>query len=60
MRQFHKPADEKRMVVILAEDRYDDWLRADARGSVDFLRLYPAEALEAEAPAVRAPSLPED
>lgn len=57
MRQFHKPADEKRMVVILPEDRYDDWLRADARGSVDFLRPYPAEALEADAPAARAPSL---
>lgn len=49
MNQFHKPADEKRMVVILPEDRYDDWLRADVTKSVEFLNLYPAEALQVEA-----------
>ena len=26
MRQFHKPQDERRMVVILPEERYHDWL----------------------------------
>lgn len=47
MNQFHKPTDEKRMVVILPEDRYDDWLLADAGSSGDFLNLYPSEALRA-------------
>jgi hypothetical protein len=28
MQQFHKPADEKRMVVMLQPDRYQDWLVA--------------------------------
>lgn len=57
MKQFHKPHDEKRMVAILSEDRYDDWLRADAQHSTDFLNLYPAEALKAEAPPSRIGSL---
>ena len=33
MNQFHKPNDEKRMVVVLPEHRYDDWLHADAQQS---------------------------
>jgi hypothetical protein len=28
MCQFHKPVDEKRMVVILPPDSYDHWLKA--------------------------------
>ena len=28
MNQFHRPEDEKRMVVILPEDQYDAWLEA--------------------------------
>lgn len=47
MRQFHKPADEKRMVVILPEDQYGDWLAASPSESMDFMRLYPAERLTA-------------
>ena len=43
--QFHKPQDEKRMVVILAEDQFDDWLKAPAGKSMDFMRQYPAERL---------------
>ena len=45
--QFHKPQDEKRMVVILGEDQYDDWLNAPAGKSMDFMRQYPAEELVA-------------
>lgn len=30
MNQFHKPTDEKRMIVILPPDRYDDWLQASS------------------------------
>jgi len=37
MNQFHKPADEKRMIVILPPDRYDDWRKAPAKESEDFL-----------------------
>ena len=28
MQNFHKPADEKRIVVILSPKRYQDWLLA--------------------------------
>jgi putative SOS response-associated peptidase YedK len=45
MRQFHKPDEEKRMVVILQDDQYSDWLNASTNDSKDFLKAYPAEAL---------------
>lgn len=47
MRNFHRPTDEKRMVVILPEDSYDDWLKAKPQESMDFVRQYPAERLVA-------------
>lgn len=46
MNQFHKPTDEKRMVVILPADRYQDWLEP----SIDakrFMLAYPAAQLRA-------------
>jgi putative SOS response-associated peptidase YedK len=43
MRQYHKPEDEKRMVVILSERDYDTWLSAPANqfcsGSCDVIGL---------------------
>jgi len=45
MRQYHKPGDEKRMVVILNENDYDAWLQAPAADSRDFLRQFPADNL---------------
>lgn len=45
MRQFHKPTDEKRMVVILKDDQYNDWLSASMNECREFLREYPAELL---------------
>lgn len=48
-KHFHKPRDEKRMVVILPEDQYDDWLGAPAARSMDFIRQYPAQLLMATA-----------
>ena len=57
MRQFHKPTDEKRMVVILPENRHDDWLCAGPDDSADFLRLYPVDALKADVPGPRNQSL---
>ena len=50
MRQFHKPDDEKRSVVILHEQDYDHWLQASAAESRDFLYPYPADNLTAENP----------
>lgn len=50
MRLFHKPTDEKRMVVILPEVIYEDWLDADVSGSAHFLRPYPAAKMEAGVP----------
>lgn len=48
MRQFHKPEDEKRMVVILEENAYDAWLQVRTREGRDFLLQYPADNLVAE------------
>ncbi len=50
MNQFHKPTDEKRMIVILPPERYRDWLEASAKDSGDYLRAWPAELMVAEAP----------
>ena len=47
MRQFHKPADEKRMVVILPVERYADWLQASPALSREFFQLFPADQLVA-------------
>ena len=47
MCQFHKPVDEKRMVVILPPDSYDHWLRAKPQDSLDFMRPYPSDRLMA-------------
>jgi len=45
MKNYHRKEEEKRMVVILPEDRYDDWLQAKASESLDFIQQYPAELL---------------
>lgn len=45
---FHKPTDEKRMVVILPETQFGDWLDAPADHSMAFLQPYPAEKLRVE------------
>lgn len=47
MRRFHKPTDEKRMVVILPDDAYDAWLAASAEQSAAFLHDDPAIELMA-------------
>jgi len=57
MRHFHKPQDEKRMVVVLPEDRYGDWLDASAAQSASFLSLYPAQDLVTQ--ATKPPESPE-
>jgi putative SOS response-associated peptidase YedK len=47
MQQFHKPTDEKRMVVVLAPERYLEWLEARPEQSMPFMRPISAEALVA-------------
>lgn len=47
MRLFHKPTDEKRMVVVLPPERYQDWLDAPIDRSREFLVSCPADALAA-------------
>ena len=47
MRMFHKPVDEKRMVVVLPPERHQDWLCAAPEHSMAFMRPLPAESLQA-------------
>lgn len=56
MRQFHKPTDEKRMLVILAPERYQDWLNP-ALDIELFMRPYAAERLVAVLPESGQPGL---
>ena len=46
MRNFHRPEEEKRMVVILAPDYFDAWLSAKPEQSARFLIPYPADQLK--------------
>jgi putative SOS response-associated peptidase YedK len=52
MRLMHKPTDEKRMVVILPEAAYGDWLTASAAQSHSYMQPYPSDLLQASAPRV--------
>ena len=45
MRNYHKPEDEKRMIVILHDDQYDAWLSAKPDDSRHFLRQFPSELM---------------
>jgi putative SOS response-associated peptidase YedK len=49
MRRFHKPGDEKRMLVILEPDQYQPWMHSSLDGASSFLMPFPAEQLVAEA-----------
>jgi putative SOS response-associated peptidase YedK len=51
MRRFHKPNDEKRMLVILRPDQYDEWLHCPDEEASSFFIRYPAERLVAHAAA---------
>lgn len=59
MQRFHKPQDEKRMVVILRPEEYLSWLHAPAEQVSSFLTQYPAAELVAQAapkPSAKRPS----
>lgn len=48
MQHFHKPDDEKRMVMILDPDQYQGWLGGSLVSEEDVCRQYPAELLVAQ------------
>lgn len=48
MQRFHKPHDEKRMVMILDPDQYQRWLDGSLASEEDAYRQYPAELLVAQ------------
>ncbi|OWW22122.1 SOS response-associated peptidase [Noviherbaspirillum denitrificans] len=49
MQRFHKPDDEKRMLVLLDEGQVDDWLHCPLEEAGHFFARYPAERLAAHA-----------
>lgn len=49
MQNFHRPADEKRMVVILPPARYQEWLVAKPADSMDFMTAFAASDLQSSA-----------
>jgi putative SOS response-associated peptidase YedK len=49
MRRFHKPDAEKRSVVIIRPDAYEDWLSCRSTDEASsFLQLYPSKDMNAE------------
>jgi putative SOS response-associated peptidase YedK len=50
MKRFHKPGDEKRSVVVIRPDDYEDWLSCrNTDEARSFLQLYPAQEMHAVA-----------
>ena len=47
MNMFHKPTDEKRMVVVLPPESYRDWLGASPENSMAFMQPCSADLLQA-------------
>ena len=48
MRRFHKPGAEKRSVVVLRPEQYDDWLGCRSTDEArSFLSLFPADEMAA-------------
>ena len=60
MQRFHKPNDEKRMLVILDPDQVDEWLHCPVEEAERFFGRYPAERLVAHAAPLAARKRPQD
>lgn len=63
-RRMHRPTDEKRMLVIIPPERYDEWLHSSVEDATTFFVPYPADRLAAaEAPKIATsaaqPTLPD-
>ena len=48
MQRFHKPDDEKRMLMILDPEQYQGWLDGSLVSEADVYRQYPADLLVAQ------------
>ncbi|MDP1740972.1 SOS response-associated peptidase [Polaromonas sp.] len=59
LKDYHRAEDEKRIIVILPESRYGDWLNTPADRGVDFIQHYSADNLVATPmpPKVKAAQL---
>jgi putative SOS response-associated peptidase YedK len=57
MKRMHRPGDEKRMPVIIRQEDYDRWLRADPEEARRMCQTFPAEEMIAE-PAPKAGKTP--
>jgi hypothetical protein len=50
MHRFHKPGDEKRSVVVLEDDAWTDWMKAEREEEVrGFLQQFDPGKFRAEA-----------
>jgi putative SOS response-associated peptidase YedK len=51
MRQFHKPTDEKRSVVVLENEDFEKWLTATHKQARELIKLSPDDYLKTDAVA---------
>ena len=60
MKRFHRPGDEKRSLIVVRPEDYDDWLScSDPERARSFFQLYPADRMRAEpAPKITQPKAP--
>lgn len=54
MKHYHKPGDEKRMVVVLPDGAYQDWLTAREGQTLNFMRACPGDYLKADVAVKRS------
>jgi putative SOS response-associated peptidase YedK len=61
MKRFHRLGDEKRSLIVVRPEDYDDWLScSDPERARSFFQLYPADRMRAEpAPKFTQPKAPE-
>ena len=50
MKHYHKPDDEKRMVVVLPDGAYQDWLTAPVDETLAFMLPFPADQFQGAVP----------
>lgn len=56
MQRFHRPGEEKRMVIILSDEQFDEWLSCSPEDAPKFFRPWMGELVSYPAP--RAPYFP--
>jgi len=58
MRHFHRPSQEKRMVVILPEEAYEPWLLLSPHKSRSLIQAFPAHRMATISESPGSPSGP--